>query len=470
MKTKFLNLFSGLRLLGKYPPQGEIPSNSNLWKNAFRVAWPSTVESFLVAIVGVVDTIMVGSLGDHAIAAIGITNQPKFLGLAIFMSLNVAVSAIVARRKGEKDRASANNVLRQALIFAFLFAIVVSIVCVAFADPILRFAGTNEQTHAEATSYFKIIMGCMVFQVISMAINAAQRGCGNTKIAMLTNIVSNLVNICFNYILINGKFGFPRLEVKGAAIATVLGTLCACVMSIISITKNESFICLRFSSKSAKLFDKKTILSICNIGSSTLAEQIFIRFGFLMYALIVAKLGTVEFAAHQVGMNILSVSFSFADGLSIAAVALVGQSLGQKRVDLAKIYGSICQRIGVVCSIVLAIVFFTFGKQIYRAFSDTEQILLYGSTIMNLISVILFLQISQVIYSGCLRGAGDTKFVAFVSLVSVAFVRPMVGYLLCYPFGFGLIGAWVAIVFDQVTRLALTNARFRAGKWMNINI
>lgn len=470
MKSKFLKLFSGAHLLGKYPLQGEMPSNSTLWTKAFKVAWPSTVESFLVAIVGVIDTIMVGGLGDHAIAAVGLTNQPKFLGLAIFISLNVAVSAIVARRKGENDRGNANTVLRQALTIAVILGVFVSIICVTFADPIIKFAGSNQQTHAESSAYFKIIMGGMIFQVISMAINAAQRGCGNTKIAMRTNIISNLVNICFNYILINGKFGFPRLEVKGAAIATILGTFCACLMSIHSITKNESFICFRFASKSAKLFDKQTIKSIWSIGSSTLAEQIFVRFGFLMYTMVVAKLGTIEFAAHQVGMNILSVSFSFADGLSVAAVALVGQSLGQKRIDLAKIYGGICQRIGVVCSVLLAVVYFIFGKNIYRAFSDTEQILVYGATIMNIISVILFLQIAQVIYSGCLRGAGDTKFVALVSLISVAVVRPLVGYLLCYTFGFGLIGAWFGVVFDQATRLLLTNARFRAGKWMNIKI
>ncbi|MEF9976735.1 MAG: MATE family efflux transporter, partial [Oscillospiraceae bacterium] len=89
---------------------------------AFRVAWPSTLESFLVAIVSVVDTIMVSSLGDYAIAAIGLTNQPKFLGLAAFLSLNVAVSAIVARRRGENDREGANRVLMQALLLTGGFA------------------------------------------------------------------------------------------------------------------------------------------------------------------------------------------------------------------------------------------------------------------------------------------------------------------------------------------------------------
>ena len=104
--SKFI---SAPALLGKYPPKGELPTTKELWKKAFFVAWPSTVESFLVALVGMVDTIMVSNLGAYAIAAIGLTNQPKFIALAVFMSLNVAVSALVARRKGENDQEGASG-------------------------------------------------------------------------------------------------------------------------------------------------------------------------------------------------------------------------------------------------------------------------------------------------------------------------------------------------------------------------
>ena len=93
-------------------------------------------------------------------------------------------------------------------------------------------------------------------------------------------------------------------------------------------------------------FDRKTLGSIANIGSATLAEQLFLRFGFLMYTMVVARLGTNAFAAHQIGMNIITISFAFGDGLSVASVSLVGQSLGEKRPDLAKVYGGFCQRLG----------------------------------------------------------------------------------------------------------------------------
>ncbi len=432
------------------------------------MAWPSTLESFLLSMVAVVDIIMVSGLGTPAIAAVGLTTQPKFIGLAIFLSLNVAVSALVARRCGECDTKQANQVLGHAMLLTLLLTVVVSIVCVVFADPIVRFAGSEPDSHQLAVNYFKIIMGAMFFNVMSLVINAAQRGAGNTRIALRTNLVSNGVNLVLNYILIYGKFGLPALGVNGSAIATVLGTVCAFFMSIRSILVPHRL--LSFKEAVTTKLQKSILFSIFNVSAGTLAEQLFLRIGFLTYAIIVAKLGTVAFAAHQIGMNIITISFSFGDGLSVAAVALIGKSLGECRPDNAKLYGAACQRFGVLCSVLLAPVFLFLGKPIFSLFSTDPVILQYGVSIMRFLTVILFLQISQVIYSGCLRGAGDTRYTAFVSFLSVALIRPGLGYLFCYPLGWGLVGAWLGLAVDQFMRFWMTALRFRKGRWMHIKI
>lgn len=448
---------------------GEIPSEQQILRRTLQIAWPSIVESFLVSLVGMIDTVMVSSLGSYAIAAVGLTTQPKFIGLAIFISLNVAVSAIVARRKGEGEQESANRVLTQSIIITLLLTIVVSIICVIFADPIIHLSGSAEDTHEPARNYFIIIMGGMVFNTLSMVINAAQRGAGNTKIAMRTNLVSNAVNMFFNYLLIGGNWGFPKLGIEGAAIATVIGTVVACIMSIRSLFHADRFLSVWHMRRKIR-FDRQTMGAIANIGSSTLAEQIFLRIGFLTYAILVANLGTTAFAAHQIGMNMMSISFSFGDGLSVAAVTLVGQSLGEKRQDMAKIYGSVCQRLGIVFAGILCLLFLLGGRWIFSWFSTETAILDYGQMIMSILSVVIFLQISQVVYSGCLRGAGDTRYTALVSLISVTFIRPGAGWLFCYPLALGLFGAWIGLAFDQMMRFILTRIRFQQGKWTTLKI
>ena len=127
-------------LSGKKPTMEDSLPRREIVENAVRIAWPSTLESFLVSLVGVVDTIMVGSLGHTAIAAVGLCTQPKFIGLAVFLSANVAVSAIVARRRGEQDPQRANRVLSQMIVLTLAMTAVISAVFVAFADPILQMA------------------------------------------------------------------------------------------------------------------------------------------------------------------------------------------------------------------------------------------------------------------------------------------------------------------------------------------
>ena len=457
-----------MRELRSGDAEAGIPPLHDMLNRTVRVAWPSITESFLISLISMIDTMMVGTLGSHAIAAVGLTTQPKFVGFAFFMSLNVAVSAIVARRKGERDRESANRVLVQAVQITLAMTAVISVLCVAFANPIIRLAGSSEETHAEAVGYFRIVMGGMVFHVLSMVLNAAQRGSGNTKIAMRTNLVSNLVNVVFNYLLIGGKFGFPKLGVAGAATATVLGTVVACGMSIVSVLRGDQFVSLR--GVRWFRFDRRSVLALANIGSSTLAEQFFMRIGFMTYAIIVAHLGTEAFAAHQIGMNLLNISFSSGDGLSVASVTLVGQSLGQKKERLARVYGALCQRVGVLFSCILSVLYLTLGRRLFMLFTTDAAVLDYGVMIMRMMTVIVFLQITQIIYSGCLRGAGDTRYTAFVSLISVAIIRPSFGWLFCYPLGLGLFGAWLGLTVDQMTRLTLTYLRFKGGKWMKRKI
>lgn len=206
------------------------------------MAWPAILESFFAAFAGLVDSLMVSSLGAHAVAAVGLTTQPKFMGLSLFFAANVSISALVARRKGQDKKEDANRIFVTFLSFVVIAAVILSVVFVVAADPIIRLCGSEAQTHDMAVEYFQIVMGGMIFNCIQMGVNSAQRGAGNTRITMRTNLVSNSVNIVFNYLLIQGHFGFPALGIRGAAIATVLGTVVSSIMSLLSVWKQDNFV------------------------------------------------------------------------------------------------------------------------------------------------------------------------------------------------------------------------------------
>ncbi|MCR5796053.1 MAG: MATE family efflux transporter [Solobacterium sp.] len=448
----------------------EATENKSLLKETLSVAWPAVLESFFVSLAGMIDTMMVSALGTYAVASVGLTTQPKFITLAIFLSCNIAVSALVARRKGQGNRRNANEILVTALTFTVIACVIITLASIFGAHPIINFAGSNADTHSSAVLYFRVIQGGMIFNVLSLVINAAQRGSGNTKIAMRTNVVSSIVNIVFNYLLIGGHFGFPRWELFGAAFATVLGTVAACAMSIMSLFDKNSYLSIPYimSEKIRPAWD--TMGSILRLGSNMFVENIAMRVGFLTTAILAAKLGTDAFAAHQVGMNFLSLGFSFGDGMQVAAVALIGRSLGEQDPEKAKRYGAFCQRTGLGISFILAIILFLFGRNLFSLFFADAHVLDMGMIIRNYIIVIVLFQISQIIYGGCLRGAGDVKYTLFAALISVTLIRTIVTWVLTSVLNFGLHGIWIGILADQISRFLFLSHRFRQGAWINVRI
>lgn len=444
--------------------------NRNTIRTSLNMAIPAIIESFFVAFAGLVDSLMVSSLGADAVAAVGLTAQPKFLGLSLFIAMNVALSALVARRYGENKRDEANSILYTAVILIVVLSVILGIVFYIFASPIITLCGSSADTHDNAVAYYRIVMGGMIFNCIQMGINSAQRGAGNTKITMRTNITSNTVNIIFNYFLIGGNFGFPALGVQGAAIATVLGTVVSCIMSIVSIMKKNDFISIPYIIEHKIRLGIDVLKNIIKVGYSVFFEQVLMRIGFMLTAIMAAHQGTGAMAAHQVAMNLLGLSFSFGDGLQSAAVSLIGRSLGEKKPERAKEFGSTCQFIGGIISVSLALIYFLGAGTLMRMFFKEEEIVNVGIKIVYMIIIIVLFQIRQVVYMGCLRGAGDTLYTAIASTISVTIIRTLGSYLFCYTFGLGIYGIWIGILCDQLSRFTFAEIRFRKGKWVNIKI
>lgn len=460
------NILSVKSMLKKEQIIGEIPSSRDAYRNFFKIAWPSAVEAFLVGAIGSVDTIMVGTLGDGAITAVGITNQPKFILLAMIFSLNVGVTAVTARRKGQGNQTGANRTLRAGILISTIASILMACIGYVFAHPIMLLAGAEDSYIKDAVTYFRILMFSIPFQALNLTINAGHRGCGKTKISMTTNVTSNLINIFLDYLLINGIAFFPRLEVAGAAIATLMGAIVAFLISFNTLFRRNGY--LTFFHKAGWGLTNEVLHPMIKVSSSAFVEQVFLRIGFMAYAAIVARLGETAYATHIICMNILTLSFCFGDGLSIAASSLVGQNMGAKRPDLSILYGKTGQRLAFMISTVIFFVFIFGRSPLVSLFSRNPDVIALGSGIMILAALGTHMQTSQVVFSGCLRGAGDTTYVAVVSLISVAIIRPLLTWLLCYPIGLGLSGAWIALLVDQCMRLIFSYKRFSGGKWSTI--
>ena len=208
----------------------------------FEIGIPSFLETLFTTFASIIDSKMVSVMGVAAISAISVTNQPRLFFFSIFFALNTVASSLVARYVGRDDRDMANRTLDAIVKIVILLSVLLSILAVLLARPIMIAFANQKDTLEDSILYFRIVMGGMIFNLLFMAINAVLRGCGKTRITFATNVTSCVVNIFFNYLLIEGHLGFPRLEIAGAAIATVLGNVAALILTICFAFRKDLFV------------------------------------------------------------------------------------------------------------------------------------------------------------------------------------------------------------------------------------
>ena len=468
LKKRFLE-FPGIELR----PEDGTPAS--LYKKNLNIAWPATLEGALISIIGSVDTVMVGTMGSSAIAAVGLTNQPRMILLILAQALCVGTTALVARRKGAEDREAANRTLAQSMGTVTILGICMTLVGFFGAEPLMRFGGANDETIGMSTIYFKIVSLSFIFNSWQLCICAAMRAIGQTKVTMVTHITANLVNMFLNYCLIGGNLGFPALGVTGAALATAIGTVVASIVAFFFVLRKNGYLRLNFLQMFR--FDRDTMHGLTTVGVSSMAESVALRVGFLITTKLIAGLGTAAMASYQIVSQVTSLSFTLGDGIAAAGASYVGQSLGAERPELARVHVMISRRLSMITSILLMLLIFVFRNQIAGLFTNEANII-WGVTLSFYVVIVgIIPQNGRIVYSGCLRGAGDVRFVAVCALLSVAIIRPLATYLLCYPMRemfpmleLTVTGPWAAFVLDSFVRDAMLAVRIRHGQWLTIRL
>ena len=450
--------------------------SKELYKDIIRIAWPSFVELLLTQLTSMVDLMMVGSMGGkahpeigtQALAAVGLTTQPKFLLMTAFVAMNTGVTALIARNRGTNDKKQANLVVRQGLLFTFCATVILSILGYLFARPMVIFMGSTEEIVTRwATQYLQIQMIGFLSFALTSTITASLRAVGDSKTCMIYNLIANVVNVIFNWLLIYGNLGFPELGVAGASLATVIGQVVAFMMAFAVILRGNGF--LKLELKLGFKPDKIVLGNMLNIGFPAMVEQLLMRAGMILFAKTVASLGTTAYATHQVCMNIQALSFMTGQAFAVSATTLMGQSLGKRRYDMAQAFCSRTRKVGLAFSLLLACTFALFGGQIVGLYNSDPNIIQIGGRIMFFVAFLQPFQSAQFIIAGALRGAGDTRATAIFTFITVLLIRPTVAIILV-QLGLGLYGAWAGLAVDQIVRSALVLNRYNSGKWKLIKL
>lgn len=439
----------------------EAKTSADVRKAIFKLALPAMLEFGLMMLVQMIDMIQVGSLGPWAIAATGLAAQPTMLIFSVFSALVVGTTALVARAAGAGNRDYACRVTRQSFIIVLIMGIIITAIGIPASGSIIKLMGADVDTIEPGTIYMKIIIAGTIFTVGNMVLAASLRGVGDMVTPMISNIVANIINIFMNWVLINGKLGFPRLEVAGAAIATSFSRLIAFAITLHAVYARDKYI--HISIHDSYRFEPDIIKSVLNIGIPAAIEQLIMRGGALLFARLIAGFGTIMFAAHQIAINIDGLGIVPAMAFQMAATTLVGQGIGAQKPELSEEAARQSTIISTIMMSLIGVIYFFLGKYAIGIFTKDAQVVALGR---NALKILAFSQPFTAIYfvmAGALRGAGDTKYAMYASAIGMWAVRLGIGYILADLLNMALAGAWIAVTIDMAVRMILVLKRFSSG-------
>lgn len=428
---------------------------------------PAIGEMSLNTLLGVADNIMLGQfIGKKAIASVGFSNQIVFLLIFTFSSFNTGAVAMISRAFGEKDFPKLKHIAEQNMLLNFLVGAIMLAISWVIRDDIFRIYDIEASVFADSVTYFSVILIGMVPMFLSFSFAAILRGAGNTMTPMIVTGIVNILNIIGNFVLITGFGPFPEMGIAGAALSTSIARIIAvCIYVYILYIKNS-----QLKIKLKLFFDRKVIKPLFRISWPGAIEQFLMQLAFTVIGVIVAKLDTDSESLFRILIQVESLSFMPAVGISIATATLVGKALGEKDIDKATSTGFTSAGLGVTWGIVMGIIFMLLGDLSIRVFTQDVAVITLG------LPIIIYLAINQpllnfmIVMSGALRGAGDTKIQMYITISRLWFIFIPLSYVFILLGNTGIKGVWYAEITSFVISSVVVFIRFKSKKWSLIKV
>ncbi len=451
-------------------------NEANLRKSVLNLAVPAVMEQVLVMVVGVISTMLVGRLGKEALSAVGIVNQTIAFILVLSVALSTGSTVLVARLIGEGRHDDAKNAMRQTVVLGTVCFIVVALVCRALTEPIIRlfFGSADSEVVRLAIIYFRISMAGLPFLLLNSIISGNMRGAGNMKAPMFIAFLVNLLNLGLGFLLIFG-LDLPALGVRipaggvaGAAWAVSISRTFGGVLSVLWIRRGEGP--LKTPLIAGFRLNLSLLGRIGRVGLPAMMEQVIMQGGFLMIQVVLAGQGTTSMAVMQIGNSVNSIAFIPTWGFGLAAMTLIGQTLGEGRPEVAKKAGNEANKMAVVISTSLSVILFIFAPFLVGIYTTDPEVLSVGIVAIRIFCASQPFLSVVVVLSGALRGAGDIRYVMLTSLVGIWGMRFLLTIAFHRFLGLGALSVWVAYTVDFLVRSTMYMVRFSKGKWMTIRV
>lgn len=444
----------------------ELFSDKKFYKMVLFLSLPIILQNLIASSVNMLDTMMIGRVGEVELAAVGIANQFYFIFSLFIMGISSGCAVFIAQLWGKKDKNNIQKVLGIGVISGTLITVVFNLVGAIFPEKIIAIFNIDPRVIEIGSDYLRIVCFSYIFTAISFNYAAALRSVENTVLPMLASLLGLVVNGVLNAILIFGLLGAPVMGVKGAAIATIIARASECALLVLYtyISKNV----LAAKAKSLFTIPRELVSNVFVTMIPVLLNEACWGLGNLTYAVIYGRIGTQATAAIQICTTIFNLFMIITFGLANVAVVVIGKEIGAGREKRGLLYARRLCVISVLTGIVLAVVLAVTSPMILTVFKVSEEVLGNALKILYVYSILMPLRVFTVILVvGILRGGGDAKYGAIVQGITLWCIGIPLSFIAAFVIHLPIYMVVAVTAAEEITKCIIVVRRYRSNKWIN---
>jgi putative MATE family efflux protein len=436
------------------------------FRSLFLVALPIAGQNLVQSSVNMVDTIMVGSLGEGALAAVGLGNQPYFLLLLALFGLSTGAGVFTAQYWGARDLDALKKVSGYALTVGCAISAAFTAIAAIFPEFVLSVFSPDSSVVREGGAYLRIASASYLPMAVSFVLGIGMRGTERVRIPLVATVVSLALNVLLNWLLIFGALGFPRLGVEGAALATVVSRWVeALILAWVAYGRRLELV---GSPRRMLGWSREWKARFWKYAAPVLANEVIWSVGISAYSLIFSRIGTGAFASFNIVNTVLQLAMVLFIGVSNGAAVMIGKKIGEGDYSGARSWASAFAKVTMVAAVAIAIGLVPVGALLPSIFDVSETVLADAATMLAFLAIAFgFKAFNLLVVVGICRAGGDTRFGMFFDLLGVWGLGVPLGAL--GAFVLRLPPAWVFLLMqtEEVVKGFAALWRFRSGKWLH---
>ena len=434
-----------------------------IYKKNLQLAIPVILSQVGQVTVSLVDNMMVGHAGTTELAAASFSNSIFIVGMLMGMGTTMGLTPLVGKYYRNKDENQVGSYLKNGLFIHSLIALVLMGVMTGVAF-LLERMGQPREVSDIAFPYFLVLVASMFPLLVFYSFKQFLEGLGNTKMAMVITLSSNIVNVIFNYLLIYGKFGFPELGLLGAGIATFIARLIMPFMIFGFMWYHKSFVQLSRIAHQAKI-ELSKVKELLNIGFPIGIQIVIEVLTFSVGAVMMGWIGKEQLAAHQVALGMASFTYMISLGIGAATTIHVSHEFGVNNIALIRRLFVAALHLVVIFMSGMGILFVIFRFQLPVLFTEDPAVIGIAAGLLIIAALFQVFDGIQVTLLSTLRGLSDVRMPMFLAFLSYSVIGLPISYACAFWLGLGSIGIWIGFLFGLASAAVLFG--FRLKKILN---